>query len=166
MDKYFWRADMEKWPAADLRSAAGHFGWFCSELRVAHRECAAVNSELRVARRECAMVNSELRVAHGPRMQLHPGEWGFAGDPGITTSLGGVNPPCGNSAPRSEFTALPRRPICDGAPMWSWRSGVPVKNVPWLTQNSALPTVLGCSSTSRMLEMPVRYMTMRSKPRP
>ena len=33
-------------------------------------------------------------------------------------------------------------------------------------QNSALPTVLGWSSTSRMLEMPVRYMTMRSKPRP
>ena len=33
-------------------------------------------------------------------------------------------------------------------------------------QKSALPTVLGCSSTSRMLETPVRYITMRSKPRP
>ena len=34
------------------------------------------------------------------------------------------------------------------------------------SQNSALPTVRGCSSTSRMLLMPVRYMTIRSKPRP
>ena len=33
-------------------------------------------------------------------------------------------------------------------------------------QNSALPVVRGCSSTSRMFETPVRYMTMRSKPRP
>ena len=33
-------------------------------------------------------------------------------------------------------------------------------------QKSALPTVRGCSSTSRMLLTPVRYMTMRSKPRP
>ena len=34
------------------------------------------------------------------------------------------------------------------------------------SQKSALPTVRGCSSTSRMLLMPVRYMTIRSKPRP
>ena len=33
-------------------------------------------------------------------------------------------------------------------------------------QKSALPTVRGCSSTSRMLLTPVRYMTIRSKPRP
>ena len=33
-------------------------------------------------------------------------------------------------------------------------------------QNSALPTVRGCGSTSRMLETPVRYITRRSKPRP
>ena len=33
-------------------------------------------------------------------------------------------------------------------------------------QKSALPTVRGCSSTSRMFDTPVRYMTMRSKPRP
>ena len=33
-------------------------------------------------------------------------------------------------------------------------------------QNSALPTVRGWGSTSRMLETPVRYMTRRSKPRP
>ena len=33
-------------------------------------------------------------------------------------------------------------------------------------QNSALPQVLGCSSTSRMLFTPVRYITIRSKPRP
>ena len=33
-------------------------------------------------------------------------------------------------------------------------------------QNSALPTVRGCSSTSRMLLTPVRYITIRSKPRP
>ena len=33
-------------------------------------------------------------------------------------------------------------------------------------QNSALPTVRGWGSTSRMLAMPVRYMTIRSKPRP
>ena len=35
-----------------------------------------------------------------------------------------------------------------------------------MCQNSALPTVRGCSSTSRMLETPVRYITIRSKPRP
>ena len=33
-------------------------------------------------------------------------------------------------------------------------------------QKSALPTVRGCSSTSRMLFTPVRYITIRSKPRP
>ena len=33
-------------------------------------------------------------------------------------------------------------------------------------QNSALPTVRGWGSTSRMLAMPVRYITIRSKPRP
>ena len=33
-------------------------------------------------------------------------------------------------------------------------------------QNSALPTVRGWGSTSRMLAMPVRYMTIRSNPRP
>ena len=33
-------------------------------------------------------------------------------------------------------------------------------------QKSALPTVRGWSSTSRMLLTPVRYITMRSKPRP
>ena len=32
--------------------------------------------------------------------------------------------------------------------------------------SSQLPTVRGNGSTSRMLEMPVRYMTQRSKPRP
>ena len=31
---------------------------------------------------------------------------------------------------------------------------------------SQLPTVRGKGSTSRMFEMPVRYMTQRSKPRP
>ena len=36
----------------------------------------------------------------------------------------------------------------------------------FFSQNSALPTVRGWSSTSRMLLTPVRYMTMRSKPRP
>ena len=35
-----------------------------------------------------------------------------------------------------------------------------------LVQKSALPVVRGCSSTSRMFDTPVRYMTMRSKPRP
>ena len=33
-------------------------------------------------------------------------------------------------------------------------------------QNSAVPTVRGWGSTSRMLLTPVRYMTIRSKPRP
>ena len=33
-------------------------------------------------------------------------------------------------------------------------------------QNSALPTVRGWGSTSRMLAMPVRYITIRSNPRP
>ncbi len=33
-------------------------------------------------------------------------------------------------------------------------------------QKSALPTVRGCSSTSRMLFTPVRYITIRSKPKP
>ena len=37
---------------------------------------------------------------------------------------------------------------------------------PEVHQNSALPTVRGCSSTSRMLLTPVRYITIRSKPRP
>ena len=32
--------------------------------------------------------------------------------------------------------------------------------------SSQLPTVRGNGSTSRMLEMPVRYMTQRSNPRP
>ena len=32
--------------------------------------------------------------------------------------------------------------------------------------SSQLPTVRGNGSTSRMLEMPVRYMTQRSKPKP
>ena len=36
----------------------------------------------------------------------------------------------------------------------------------YCSQKSALPTVRGCSSTSRMLLTPVRYMTIRSKPRP
>ena len=40
------------------------------------------------------------------------------------------------------------------------------KAAPLEDQNSALPVVRGCSSTSRMLLTPVRYMTMRSKPRP
>ena len=35
-----------------------------------------------------------------------------------------------------------------------------------LDYSSQLPTVLGKGSTSRMLPMPVRYMTQRSKPRP
>ncbi len=33
-------------------------------------------------------------------------------------------------------------------------------------QNSAEPVVRGNGSTSRMFAMPVRYITMRSKPRP
>ncbi len=33
-------------------------------------------------------------------------------------------------------------------------------------QNSAFPTVLGCGNVSRMLLIPVRYITMRSKPMP
>ena len=37
---------------------------------------------------------------------------------------------------------------------------------PEVHQNSALPTVRGCSSTSRILLTPVRYITIRSKPRP
>ena len=37
---------------------------------------------------------------------------------------------------------------------------------PVFLQNSAFPVVRGWSSTSRMLETPVRYITMRSKPRP
>ena len=36
----------------------------------------------------------------------------------------------------------------------------------FLSQKSALPVVLGWSSTSRILLTPVRYITMRSKPRP
>jgi len=34
------------------------------------------------------------------------------------------------------------------------------------TYSSQVPTVLGNGSTSRMLPMPVRYITQRSKPRP
>ncbi len=36
----------------------------------------------------------------------------------------------------------------------------------YANQKSAFPTVRGSSSTSRMFWMPVRYMIMRSKPRP
>ena len=57
-----------------------------------------------------------------------------------------------------------------------WRGALFWRNAPenesfsgaflYANQKSALPTVRGCSSTSRMLLTPVRYMTMRSKPRP
>ena len=46
------------------------------------------------------------------------------------------------------------------------RHGRPCRAFSRFSQNSALPTVRGCSSTSRMLLTPVRYITMRSKPRP
>ena len=39
------------------------------------------------------------------------------------------------------------------------------KNIQF-NQKSAFPTVRGCSSTSRMLLTPVRYITIRSKPNP
>ena len=49
-------------------------------------------------------------------------------------------------------------------------TGLPNEAQPFLAppkiQNSAFPTVLGWGSTSRMLAMPVRYMTIRSNPRP
>ena len=49
-------------------------------------------------------------------------------------------------------------------------TGLPNEAQPFLAppkiQNSAFPTVLGWGSTSRMLAMPVRYITIRSKPRP
>ncbi len=48
------------------------------------------------------------------------------------------------------------------APESRWLSGAFL----YADQKSAFPTVRGCSSTSRMLLTPVRYMTMRSKPRP
>ena len=49
-------------------------------------------------------------------------------------------------------------------------TGLPNEAQPFLAppkiQNSAFPTVLGWGSTSRMLAIPVRYITIRSKPRP
>ena len=52
---------------------------------------------------------------------------------------------------------------------WAKKSAWPAVDqalLPFDDQNSALPTVRGWGSTSRMLLTPVRYITRRSKPRP
>ena len=69
------------------------------------------------------------------------------------------------------FTAVAIRPPSPKILFPSRKKGAPPPGrAPFQTdsihQKSALPTVRGCSSTSRMLLTPVRYMTIRSKPRP
>ena len=67
---------------------------------------------------------------------------------------------CGNPSPLPPKILFPSRK----------KRAPPPGRAPFQTdsihQKSALPTVRGCSSTSRMLLTPVRYMTIRSKPRP
>ena len=61
-------------------------------------------------------------------------------------------------------------PASENAFPFTQKGAPPPGRAPFQTdsihQKSALPTVRGCSSTSRMLLTPVRYMTIRSKPRP
>ena len=66
---------------------------------------------------------------------------------------------CGNPSPVPEmlFPSHKKRALPPGRAPFQTDS---------IHQKSALPTVRGCSSTSRMLLTPVRYMTIRSKPRP
>ena len=79
--------------------------------------------------------------------------------------------PCTALPCKNPVTAVTiRTPASENAFPFTQKGAPPPGRAPFQTdsihQKSALPTVRGCSSTSRMLLTPVRYMTIRSKPRP
>ena len=97
----------------------------------------------------------------------------FSGDmrPGKNTSQpSSVRPPKGPCMQRAATPNFGRGHGPGRQPAPPRVTGLPNEAQPFLAppkiQNSAFPTVLGWGSTSRMLAMPVRYMTIRSNPRP
>ena len=113
---------------------------------------------------------SQTSAGHSRRNQLKSV---FSGDmrPGKNTSQpSSVRPPKGAvhaEGCNPQFWEGPRARQATRPPRVT---GLPNEAQPFLAppkiQNSAFPTVLGWGSTSRMLAMPVRYITIRSKPRP
>ena len=113
---------------------------------------------------------SQTSAGHSRRNQLKSV---FSGDmrPGKNTSQpSSVRPPKGAvhaEGCNPQFWEGPRARQATRHPRVT---GLPNEAQPFLAppkiQNSAFPTVLGWGSTSRMLAMPVRYITIRSKPRP
>lgn len=113
---------------------------------------------------------SQTSAGHSRRNQLKSV---FSGDmrPGKNTSQpSSVRPPKGAvhaEGCNPQFWEGPRARQATRHPRVT---GLPNEAQPFLAppkiQNSAFPTVLGWGSTSRMLAMPVRYITIRSNPRP